>query len=638
MDSQTPSNTEVVEASSMPPGIINQPVSPEVLDHFDWESHLKERDWTDHRWNAAQLTNERSKALTEEGREQEALVLKLLSAVISMHFIGNLPTPFGPMWQDGNHCSPAPQHLGQLDVQFLQAMAKSANDVWLKARLADVACVAGPLVGLKGWEMGSVAARAYLDHAKKFLTGDEPIRAMDSVECLQRAVHLGWKYRKKDDAFREEVWGTLIEAIDHAIERQHLGIISALTEEILQRQHSLAEATAEKLEKAVDTWSTINHEAVIDNIPEFYVKTARLWHAAKNGSRPEACYHKAADALILKARGDRQAMVRADWMAEGIALLRRHRGDRAKIKELQSELAEIRRTISDEMHSVSHAIDTKDLIDFIEHKVTSSELPTALFQIAFAFSTFTSIEQIKAEVIESSKRYVFQHLFARVVYNDEGVPVERGDAFDANNPANLEQHMIENICRFHHPLLANVAVVHASSLVRNRCEPTLNDLLALTRASPVVPEGHEWSLARGLLAGLEHDWEEAAIFLIPQAEPFVRAAFKRHNINTLAIKEDVEQEKSLSELLSHEDINQVFHEDIVMELKAILTHRSGHNLRNLFGHGLIRDEHLASTATIVLWWTLLRLIMWPYRNLIAKNRENNSEGKPIATEEEQRNN
>ncbi|MGD6275601.1 hypothetical protein VWT76_23655, partial [Xanthomonas citri pv. citri] len=42
--------------------------------------------------------------------------------------------------------------------------------------------------------------------------------------------------------------------------------------------------------------------------------------------------------------------------------------------------------------------------------------------------------------IETSKKYVFQHLFARVVYNDEGVPVERGDAFDANDPTNLEQH------------------------------------------------------------------------------------------------------------------------------------------------------------------------------------------------------
>ncbi|WP_439444618.1 hypothetical protein ABWU93_04080 [Xanthomonas translucens pv. translucens] len=172
----------------------------------------------------------------------------------------------------------------------------------------------------------------------------------------------------------------------------------------------MAEATAEKLEKAVNTWIDNDHEAVVDNIPSFYKKAARLWHAAKNAARSEACYHKAADALILKARGNRQSMVRADWMAEGIALLRRHRGDRTKIKELQSELAEIRRTISDEMHSVSHEIDTRDLIAFIEQKVTSTDLPTALFQIAFAFSTFTSVEQIKRK---SSRlpRNMFSNIF-----------------------------------------------------------------------------------------------------------------------------------------------------------------------------------------------------------------------------------
>ncbi|MFA1804052.1 DUF4209 domain-containing protein, partial [Xanthomonas campestris pv. campestris] len=72
----------------------------------------------------------------------------------------------------------------------------------------------------------------------------------------------------------------------------------------------------------------------------------------------------------------------------------------------------------------------------------------------------------------------------------------------------------------------------------------------------------------------------------------------------------------------HEDITQVFPEEIVLELRAILTHRSGHNLRNLFGHGLIKDAHLASIATIVLWWNLLRLIMWPYRHRLLEFTDN----------------
>ncbi|MFB0377700.1 hypothetical protein ABVD74_14715, partial [Xanthomonas euvesicatoria] len=183
---------EAASASETLPSIIDKPVPLTILDDLDWEAHLADHDWTNHRWGASQLTDQRSKNFAEESHEQEALVLKLLSAVISMHFRGNLPEPFGPMWQDGNRCTLAPQHLGQLDVQFLQAMAKSAKNAWLKARLADVACVAGPSVGLKGWEMGVVAARAYLDHAKKYVTGNEPIKAKDSVECLQRAMHLGW--------------------------------------------------------------------------------------------------------------------------------------------------------------------------------------------------------------------------------------------------------------------------------------------------------------------------------------------------------------------------------------------------------------------------------------------------------------
>lgn len=621
MDSNNQATQDDTCVPTVAPGIIERPIELELIDQVDWESHLDGHDWTNHRWDAVQQTDARFKQLVDEGRVDDAQILKLLSAAISMHFIGNLPEPFGPMWQQGDRCSPAPQHLGLLDVQCLEKMASKASSNWLKARLADVACVAAPKVGLKGWEMGGLAARAYLDHAKPLVTGDEPLKAMDSVESLQRSLHLGWRYLRKNDTFREEVWATVTDAIRHALQNQLLVVIFALAEEIIQRQHSFAERTAEDLEKAIDSWFSSEQPAVVDNIPRAYKLAARLWHAARNEPRSEICYGKAAEALIQKARGDRQAVVRSDWMAEGIALLRRHRGDRTRIKELQSELADIRRTISDEMHSVSHPIDTRELVSLVEQKITSTDLPTALLEIAFAFSTFTSVEQIEAEVIESSKRYVLQHLFARVVYNDEGVPVERGDAFDPNDPANLEQHVIENICRYHHPLLANVAIMHATGLVRNRCEPTLTHLLDLTQASPVVPEGHEWSLARGLLAGLNHDWEEAAIFLIPQSEPFVRAAFKRHNINTLAVKDGVEQEKSLSELLIHEDIAQVFHQDIVIELKAILTHRSGHNLRNLFGHGLIRDEHLASTATIALWWTLLRLIMWPYRNRVTTQCE-----------------
>ncbi|WP_235645619.1 hypothetical protein [Xanthomonas citri] len=75
------------------PSIINKPVPLEILEIMDWQSHLTDYDWTDHRWNATQLTNQRSEELAKEGHQQEALVLKLLSSVISMHFVGNVTEP-----------------------------------------------------------------------------------------------------------------------------------------------------------------------------------------------------------------------------------------------------------------------------------------------------------------------------------------------------------------------------------------------------------------------------------------------------------------------------------------------------------------------------------------------------------------
>lgn len=152
--------------------------------------------------------------------------------------------------------------------------------------------------------------------------------------------------------------------------------------------------------------------------------------------------------------------------------------------------------------------------------------------------------------------------------------------------------------------------------MQTKFEPTMADMIGLLHQSPFVPRGHEWSLARGLLAGLNHDWNEAAIFLIPQAEPFIRAAFHRRGIHTLShnnTTDGAEEEKSLNELLAHPEVETVLSPDIVLELKAQLTHKSGHNLRNRYGHGLISDDDLACVGTIVLWWTMLRLVLWPYR-------------------------
>lgn len=593
-------------------GILGQPLAIEVLQQLDWQAQLPDVGLNAHRWQAVTHLSERAKALEADGASDLSMVCKLLSAAISMQLNVDGSEPFIAALRISDGRSAAPEDLGANDVLILQMLAEQALSPWLKARLADLACVAGPTHGIPSWAAGSLAARAYLEYARG--EGDE--HDVERRECLQRAMELGWRYLKKDKEFHAQLWDVALALLSRGMECQAPGVAFPLAREIAKRNTRLASDAAAILERHADLWT---EESFIPLSSDTYREAARLWHVAKENDRARACHHKSAEVLIALARGPGQAMLQADWMLEGIAVLRRHQGDRAYIKGLQVELADIRRRIVGEMHTISHEIDVTEIVDYVRSRVTSDNLFDALLQVAFAFSKWAEAEKVRSRVIKMGERYVFQNLFQRITYDSEGVPVAISEPFDAANEDELEKRMVHDVSEFDHPLLARVAIRRAIDVLQTKFEPTMADVMGILHQSPVTPHGHEWSLARGLLAGLNHDWHEAATFLIPQAEPFVRAAFKRNGVHTLSKNaEGTEEEKSLSELLGHPDINSVLHPDIVLELKALLTHKSGHNLRNRYGHGLIADDELANVGTIVLWWTMLRLILWPFRERVVE--------------------
>lgn len=588
-------------------GILGRPLTIELLQQLDWQAQLPDLGLDVHRWHVVTHLSERAKALAADGASDLSMVCRLLSAAISMHLNVNGSEPFIAALRMSDGRSAAPEDLDANDVLTLQMLAEQASSPWLRARLGDLACVAGPTHGIPSWTAGALAARAYLEHARS--EGEE--HDVERRECLQRAMELGWRYLKKDQEFHAQLWDVAVALMVRGMGRRAPGVAFPLAHEIVKRNARLAPKAAAILEQHADLWAA---EGSIPLSSHTYREAARLWHVAKDSNRARVCHHKAAEVLIALARGPGQAMLQADWMLEGIAVLRRHQGDRAYIKELQAELADIRHRITGEMHTISHEVDATEIVDHVRSRVTSDNLFDALLQVAFAFSKWAEAGKVRSRIIKTSERYVFQNLFQQVTYNSEGVPVAISEPFDAANEDELEKRMIHDVSEFDHPLLARVAIRCAIDVLQTKFEPTMADVMGILHQSPVTPHGHEWSLARGLLAGLNHDWHEAAIFLIPQAEPFVRAAFKRNGIHTLSKNaEGAEEEKSLSELLDHPDINSVLHSDIVLELKALLTHKSGHNLRNRYGHGLITDDDLANVGTIVLWWTMLRLILWPFQ-------------------------
>lgn len=593
-------------------GILDAPVSRERLEAFDWQKELASLSGPVSRWTSVADLRKRSDEIKEE-RPQDAAVLCLLSASISMHMVVGSPQPYVAALQMSNGRSAAPDDLGIYDLDVLEMMAEMASDAWVRARLSDVALQVAPVYERPGWKLGAMAARAHLEYS---VHSDD--HAVSRRESLQRSMELGWKYLRRDVEFWDALWASAKSLMYQGLERSWPGVSIPIAEEIRTRNRSMAADVAAAFEQQGDT--LLARGPSLDAV-DLFREAAALWRAAKDPSREQIAHHKSADALIGLARTQGQAMLQSDWMAEGIAVLRRHKGDRARIKELQGELADIRSRIIGEMSTYSHQLDVSSVVEHIRERVTAPSLADALLQVAFAFSNWVDADQVREEVADNARRFVFTGMFRQVTYDANGVPVDSIAPFDASDEVEMERRMVSHVSQYDHPILARVAIPAALDILQSKFEPTLADIIGILHSSPVTPRGHEWSLARGILAGLEMDWEEAAVFLIPQAEPFVRAAFKRAGIHTLSnsnVTSGAEEEKSLSELLVHPDVGAVLSPDLILELKALLTHKAGHNLRNRYGHGLIADDQLANAGTVVLWWTITRLVLWPFRERVVE--------------------
>lgn len=598
------------DASKAPgsPGILSQEVGEAELERFSWQQEMDVDSPFDRLALSVRLNNRAAEL--EADAPLHSSVLRLLAAIISMHLRVGTPAIFGPAIQlSSGERSAVPEDLGQHDLFALKAMAKQTSSPWLRSRMSDVGLIVAKALGVPGWELGSMAARAYLEHAKG--NEGEHAHAVDRRESLQRAMALGRPYLRNDEEFHAELWSTAMSLMRIGLSQSMPGVSVPIADEIIQRNRGLAAEAARLFESQAD--ALFEAEAT-PLAADMFRQAGKLWNAADSSVRVQAAHHRAAEVLIALARGSAHAMLQAEWMSEGIAILRRSRGDRTYIRALQAELEEIRSRIVGEMSTVSHSFEVTELLDHVRSRVTSENFPDALLQLAFAFSNWVSPEQARERVIRTAEQYVFSSMFAQVTYDEHGVPVAVMQTFDAANEEEMEKRMIQHIAQFDHPILAQVAIPYAIDLLQMRFEPTVSDLMGLLYDSPVTPRGHEWTLARGILAGLNHDWHEAAVFLIPQAEPLVRAAFKRRGIHTLAANSDgAEEERTLGHLLDHPEVASVLAPDMTLELKTLLTHKSGHNLRNLYGHGLMADDRLPNAGTIVLWWTLLRLILWPYR-------------------------
>jgi hypothetical protein len=100
---------------------------------------------------------------------------------------------------------------------------------------------------------------------------------------------------------------------------------------------------------------------------------------------------------------------------------------------------------------------------------------------------------------------------------------------------------------------------------------------------------------------------QATHLLVPQIENSIRHVLNQRGLITTTLRNGIQKERDINDLLPSDDVKQIFGEDLVFDLRGILIERFGHNLRNKSAHGLMPEEEFYDASSVYLWWLMLHI-------------------------------
>ena len=150
-----------------------------------------------------------ARTAVEKGKPSEGKALWLLADACSMTLKPSSPNePFKPfMVMDGKRSS-LPEDFQESDVTLFSQFSEEVDDVWLQARLADLAWL---LIKPRSPKHGLLAIHAY-----RHVPLDHEIWIRGGRECWARAISLARMLKAGASDRMKEIEATIIEAFEVA--------------------------------------------------------------------------------------------------------------------------------------------------------------------------------------------------------------------------------------------------------------------------------------------------------------------------------------------------------------------------------------------------------------------------------------
>jgi hypothetical protein len=313
---------------------------------------------------------------------------------------------------------------------------------------------------------------------------------------------------------------------------------------------------------------------------------------------------------VITAGWPNAKSVAAHFIECAIERLRQVGGEATRVDALRIRLQTLQREAIAEMKAIEFSIDVTEAVKQARALVSGKQPFQALGALAFAYAPPT-LEDLHEEVKLSAKDTPFKALIPQSYLGPRGtILAEHAGMASQDDTTGFELETM----RTSHGRQASFATSYFHAAAEQiRLEHGLDTpyFAQLARASAFVPPDRERSWARGLAAGLRGDYELATPILIPQFEHAVRELFVARGIVIATLPwTGAQNEFNLNQLLEHPRAAEILGDELVFDLRVLLTEKAGANLRNDVAHGLLADGGKIG-AKIYFWWVCLHFVLVP---------------------------
>ena len=564
----------------------------------------------------------------DEGRDKHNKVLWLLADSCSMMLSpASQNEPFKPfMVMDGRR-SVIPDDLLEADIGFFADIVNAVDDVWLKARLADLAWLKQKCRDVK-------YALAAID-AYRAIPLDTDTWVRGGRECWERAISLAKMLKGGAGDRLEQMEAATIASFDAAVSNDGflaLWLADLLKSNGLGRAHwTIGAQKLVSLAREFDTAGDLHRAR------EYFAASADWYRSAGDDAKAAEMTVAVAEGWVKEAiartsTDNPSHMVASSFYENAIQTYRLipkaeravHRVDE-RIVELRTHLTQSGEMALGEMGMISTpGVNITQLVENARKSVSGKSATDAL--LAFAnLHRGARVDELRNSALERMRQFPLQSLFAATVMSRDGRVIAKrpsmsfGDELSVDDEIAIRAEMVRD-----YGILVSIVVqgdiwpALEVLLLEHRLREA--DLVGLANQSAIVPKGRGGLFGKALFAGFDRDFVTALHLLIPQIEHMVRIHLKQAGAKTTNLDKDgIENENGMSTLMDLPEAEQVFGKDLAFELRTLFCDAFGPNLRNELAHGLLDEDMCHAPFAIYAWWLGFRLVFNTWWNTAHKD-------------------